>query len=197
MFFLSLSVRSENWVPFYCKNNRDNSQFKLVIQENNHQINLSQLQVRSLASQSTKLQEKTKEHFVLLIHSKKFTFFCCNQYFMACLSILNYTLPFSCFNWSYDWNLRNEKCTVFTSLGEKIKNEATNSLFFVGKVNMVVLHVLFFSSFFFLPFLSFSQEKSITLPRLCKLASFGPLAQMTRYYVAKFSLIYFTTKLMS
>lgn len=26
MFFLSLSVPSENWVPFYCENYRDNNQ---------------------------------------------------------------------------------------------------------------------------------------------------------------------------
>ena len=44
-FFRSLSVPSENWVPFYCENKRDNSQSKLVIQENNHHIILSQLQV--------------------------------------------------------------------------------------------------------------------------------------------------------
>lgn len=78
----------------YCENNRENSQSKLVIQENNHHINLSQLQVLEgnqcipypLQNSLQNYKKKTKVHFVL-IHSTKSTFFCCNQCFMACLSI--------------------------------------------------------------------------------------------------------------
>lgn len=82
----------------YCENNRENSQSKLVIQENNHHINLSQLQVLEgnqcipypLQNSLQNYKKKTKVHFVL-IHSTKSTFFCCNQCFMACLSI--WTMP--------------------------------------------------------------------------------------------------------
>ena len=39
---------------------------------------------------------------------KFFFFWLYYQSSMACLSILNYTLPFSSFNSSYDWNSRHE-----------------------------------------------------------------------------------------
>ena len=98
MFHLQIGF---HFTIMYCENNRENSQSKLVIQENNHHINLSQLQVlegnQCIPYPLQNYQKKTKVHFVL-IHSTKSIFFCCNQCFMACLSILNYALSFSCFN---------------------------------------------------------------------------------------------------
>ena len=102
MFHLKIGF---HFTIMYCENNRENSQSKLVIQENNHHINLSQLQVLAgnqcipypLQDSLQNYKKKTKVHFVS-IHSTKSIFFCCNQCFMACLSILNYALPFSCFN---------------------------------------------------------------------------------------------------
>ena len=102
MFHLKIGF---HFTIMYCENNRENSQSKLVIQENNHHINLSQLQVLEgnqcipypLQDSLQNYKKKTKVHFVL-IHSTKSILFCFNQCFMACLSILNYALPFSCFN---------------------------------------------------------------------------------------------------
>ena len=66
------------------------------------------------------------------------------------------------------------RSTLFTSLREKIKNETTTSWFFL-----------------------FPRRRASHFPRLCMPVSVGSLTQMTRYNVATFNPIYFTTKLMS
>ena len=134
MFHLKIG---SHFTIMYCENNRENSQSKLVIQENNHHINLSQLQVLErnqcipypLQDSLQNYKKKTKVHFVL-IHSTKSIFFCCNHCFMACLSILNYVLLFSCFNSTLDRSRAAPQKCCFRIVG---RNETTPSLFFLGK----------------------------------------------------------------
>lgn len=78
---------------------------KLVIGENNHH-KLSRLQVHEgnqciLCPQQESLQNYKKKLKYISCYWYPLFFFC-NQCFMACFSILNYTLLFSCFNSSYD-----------------------------------------------------------------------------------------------
>ena len=157
----------------YCENNRENSQSKLVIQENNHHINLSQLQVLEgnqcipypLQNSLQNYKKKTKVHFVL-IHSTKSIFFSCNQCFMACLSIWTTPCRFRVLTQVKTGILdRKSSCAsmkkvLFSHRWEKWDNP---SLFFGGKWTRLLCISFSFSSFFFLPFLSFSKEKSITL----------------------------------
>lgn len=121
---------------------------------------------------------------------------------MACFSILNYTLLFSCFNSSYDcsgilaWSrdVPQRKKVLFSHpWGNKLKmRRPALPCFLLGKKNMVVLYFLFF--FFFL----FPSRRTSHFPILCTLVLMGQLAQMTRYHnAAKFNPIYFTTKLKS
>ena len=89
------------------------------------------------------------------------------------------------------------KSTVFTLLREKIKNETTTSLFFwENKQGCSPFLFPFLLSFSF-PFFLFPRRRAKHFPRLCTLISKGSLTQMTRYNVAKFNPIYFTTKLKS
>lgn len=65
----------------------------------------------SLATKSTRLQEKTKhtEYISCYWYTLRiFFFWLYYQSTMARFSILNYTLPLSSFNASYDWNSRHE-----------------------------------------------------------------------------------------
>ena len=154
MFHLKIGF---HFTIMYCENNRENSQCKLVIQENNHHINLSQLQVLEgnqcipypLQDSLQNYKKKTKVHSVL-IHSTKSKLFCFNQCFMAWRFRVLTQVKTGILDRSRaapQW----KKC-CFRIVG---RNETNPSL---------LLSISFsFSSFFFLPFLSFSKEKSITL----------------------------------
>ena len=207
MFHLKIGF---HFTIMYCENNRENSQSKLVIQENNHHINLSQLQVLEgnqcisypLQDSLQNYQKKTKYISCWYTLRKIFSFAVTN---VSWLVYRFWTMPcrFRVLTQVKTGILDRSqvapqwKSTVFTLLREKIKNETTTSLFFwENKQGCSPFLFPFLLSFSF-PFFLFPRRRAKHFPRLCTLISKGSLTQMTRYNVAKFNPIYFTTKLMS